>query len=179
MSNWSSFFSWFCIISLIFIGTTFSSASAADKVVVIPLGLGGNTSPVVNPSDVVELAPTAWVKGTNSSDFIKQEPDGTESSTQYIVPAGKLLVITTVISERQDNGIAACSPGIYVVPKNNPVGSRLRQDFLLETAGINYNITNFSPGILIAANHSIELHNVFETDCLVYCKLFGYLVDDK
>lgn len=140
-------------------------ANARGDFYVIPVG-GTN----IKPSDVVELY--AQLPRGELDDFRQRYPDGTLSSESFVVPAGKVLVVTAI----------HLMP-LTVVFKDDEIRITLRQGYRtrLDCAAPQSQPTfiQFPSGMIIAPGsisvYNSNLTNARTTNVYVY----GYLTTDK
>lgn len=151
-----------------------SSVEAVDGVVVVPLSVGTTRS--IDYDDVVSLK--KYVPPDQSLPL----EGGTfgSYSSEYIVPANKMLVITTAHIILKNKPAATYDYSLYLYSETPPQPGLKRElwNFRLQDDGGGENREyHFSPGLIIQAGDMAVFENFIGSSDGATLRLNGYLVN--
>ena len=157
-----------CLVSII--SATHGSASAQNKVVVVPLISSAPQG--ISPDNVIQLQSYYCTTDTYCSVGLKWPETGVDFS--YGVPQGKYFVMTSISLQPADPGTGIIN-GSIVQKKHGEQSTESRIRWVI-TNGWG-DVMNFSPGIIIPPGYDVIVFNSNTSDAPVNVSINGYLID--
>ena len=146
----------------------FSLAAGAAWANFFVVPVGGSK---IDPSDVVELRGTASSADSNYSDVGQVDMNGAVGST-YTVPAGRLLVIASVMLCPTPE-TSAFDHDVYLAQQSGAVVNRAHWVFVPKGA-VSYQMT---PGLIIGPGQTVKVRGDSSNLNPVEVYIYGYLID--
>lgn len=144
-------------------------AAAADDFLIIPIPVG--ESATVPVADVVELR-RDFISFDSRAALRRGAIDGTEASRDFVVPAGRVLVVTSIHFTPQQ-----VSSGVNLVFVQQRRGRTLRTRRQLMFPSNTTAQLQFSPGMVFDAGSELVIENRDNSRASVRADAHGYLVD--